>query len=186
MTLTFLICAILIFLVLFVGIIIYNRLIKNRNRMQEAWSLIDVFLKKRYELVPNLVEIVKGYSTHEQKLLEEVTRYRSETMKTTDTGSRIEGENRLEKALNNLIVTIENYPELKANEHFLKLQEQLVEIETDLERARRYYNGCVRENNIALESFPSNMIGNLFNFDKGIFFASDASERMVPDVSFNN
>ncbi len=166
-------------------IIIYNKLVKNQNRMQEAWSMIDVFLKKRYELIPNLVETVKGYSQHEQKLLEEVTRYRAEAMQASKTGNRIAGEIQLEKALNNLVVSVENYPELKANEHFLKLQQQLVEIENELEMSRRYYNGTVRENNITLESFPSNIIGNIFNFEKGLFFSSDISEKTLPDITFN-
>lgn len=151
-------------------IIIYNKLIKNRNRMLEGWSMIDVFLKKRYDLIPNLVDTVKGYSMHEQQLLEEVTRLRSEAMQMSSKAGLIDVESRLEKTLNQLVVTVEKYPELKANQHFLKLQQQLVTIENELELARRYYNGTVRENNIALESFPSNIIGNLFNLEKGTFF----------------
>lgn len=163
---------ILILVILFILwiIITYNKLVKNRNQVREAWSMIDVFLQKRYELIPNLVETVKGYSAHEQRLLEEVTRYRSEAMSASGSQNRIAGETRLEQALNNLFVTVENYPELKANEHFLKLQQQLTEIENELEMARRYYNGTVRENNIALESFPSNFVGQLFRFEKESFF----------------
>lgn len=176
----------LLLLLLLWGIIVFNKLVKNRNRMQEGWSLMDVFLKKRYELVPNLVEIVKGYSAHEQKLLEEVIRYRGQAMQAMDAGNQIPLEQSLGKSLGNLLVTIEKYPELKADEHFLHLQQQMVEIESELEKARRYYNGTVRENNIALETFPSTIIGRLFNFEKGTFFASGEQERSAPDISFTN
>lgn len=152
--------------------------------MQEAWSLIDVFLKKRHDLIPSLVDTVKGYSLHEQKVLEEVIRLRSEAMQADNTQKQIHSETGLGKSIDRLLVTIEKYPELRANEQFLKLQQQITELENDLEKARRYYNGTVRENNISLESFPSNIIGNLFSFSKGVFFASEASEKAIPTVSF--
>jgi len=177
--------AIVLGLLIICIIYIYNKLIKNKNRMQEAWSIIDVFLKKRHDLIPSLVNIVQGYSLHEKQTLEDVTRYRSEALHATDTQSQIAIETGLEKSLGKLLVTVESYPDLKANEQFLKLQQQITEVENELEKARRYYNGTVRENNISLESFPSNVIGSLFNFSKGVFFAAGTSEKNTPDVSFN-
>ncbi len=163
---------------------IYNKLVSNKNRMQEAWSAIDVFLKRRFDLVPALVEIVKGYATYEKKVLEQVTAYRTQAMQAPDQTQRMEKETAFGKAVDNLLVVAENYPDLKANENFLQLQQQLSELENDLAAARRYYNGTVRENNIALESFPSNIIGNLFSFRKGDFFAATADEKALPGVTF--
>lgn len=165
-------------------IIIYNELIRNKNRMQEAWSTIDVFLKKRFDLVPNLVDIVKGYAAHEKDVMEQVTRYRAQAMQASGLSQRMESETAFGRAVGNLMVVAENYPALKANENFLQLQQQLSILEEDLASARRYYNGTVRENNIALESFPSNIVGNLFSFQKGEFFAADPSEKVLPGVTF--
>jgi len=163
---------------------IYNKLVKNRNLMQEAWSGIDVFLKKRHDLVPALVETVKGYAAHEKTTLEDITRYRSEAMRAKDTEAQVASENRLANALSNLFVVVEKYPDLKANVNFLRLQQQLADLEHDLESSRRYYNGTVRINNIYVESFPSNLIAGWFKFGKGVFFAVDTSEKEVPQVSF--
>lgn len=164
-------------------IIIYNKLVKNKNRMQEAWSIIDVFLKKRYDLVPNLVDTVKTYASHEKNTLEKVTYYRSEAMHSTEIQARTQSENGLGNALSALLIVAENYPELKANNNFLQLQHQLVDLENDLEKARRYYNGTVRENNIYQESFPSNIIARIFQFSKGEFFNTDIAEKAVPDIT---
>ena len=163
----------------------YNRLVKNRNRMQEAWSIIDVFLKKRYEIIPLLVNTVKGYAIHEQRLLEEVTRLRVEAMNASGTQDKVISENQLGKAADRLFLNIENYPELKADKHFLMLQHQLSDLENDLEKARRYYNGTVRENNIYQESVPSNLIASLFRFSKGVFFTTNEKEKDVTQVEFN-
>ncbi|MDR1200540.1 MAG: LemA family protein [Tannerellaceae bacterium] len=167
-----------------VVIYIYNKLVKNKNRMQEAWSMIDVFLKKRHDLIPNLVDIVKGYAIHEKTTLEKVTRYRSEAMQAGNRQTQISSEIGLAKSLNNLLVSVENYPQLAANEQFLKLQQQITDIENDLEMARRYYNGTVRENNICRESFPSNIIAGMFNFPKGVFFALEPADKTTPVISF--
>ncbi len=168
----------IILLILFIGIVyIYNKLVRNRNNMEEAWSIIDVLLKKRHDLVPTLVEIVKGYSFYEKKVLEEITAYRSEAIDAKGISSQIKPENELGKALNNLMITAEAYPELKTSEHFLNLQKQLSELETGLERSRRYYNGTVRINNTYQESFPSNIISGIFDFQKGIFFNLDTSAK---------
>ncbi len=171
-------------LVVLAVVIIYNDLVRNKNRMQEAWSTIDVFLKRRFDLVPNLVDIVKGYAFHEKNVMEQVTLYRTQAMQAHDLTQRIESETAFGRAVGNLMVVAENYPTLKANENFLQLQQQLSELEEDLASARRYYNGTVRENNIALESFPSNLIGNLFSFPKGDFYAADPSEKVLPGVTF--
>ena len=163
---------------------IYNKLVGLKNRRQEAWSGIDVFLKKRHDLVPNLVAAVKGYAVHEQQTFEEVTRYRSQAMQAKEQGARIASEAGLSQALGRLLVVSESYPELKANINFLELQKQLSAIEEELSLSRRYYNGTVRENNIRIESFPSNLIANMFGFEKGTFFEIDKIEKLVPNVSF--
>jgi LemA protein len=174
-----------VLVILFMAVIsAYNKLVKFRNLMKEGWSGIDVFLKKRHDVVPNLVETVKGYAAHEKGTFEEITRYRSEAMQAKSAASQIESENQLGKALVNLMAVAENYPDLKANTNFLELQKQLSELENDLEKARRYYNGTVRENNIYVEQFPTNIIAGMFKFEKGLFFEIDSAERTTPQVSF--
>ena len=163
---------------------IYNKLVMLRNRMQEAWSGIDVYLKKRHDLVPNLVATVKGYATHEQKTMEEITRFRTQAMQAQDQGTRIASETGLGQALGRLMAVAESYPELKANINFLELQKQLAAIEEELSLSRRYYNGTVRENNIRIESFPSNIIAGIFGFAKGAFFEIDKTQTAVPNVTF--
>jgi len=165
-------------------IVVYNKLVKNKNLMQEAWSVIDVFLKKRHDLVPTLVEAVKGYAAYEKATFELIIRCRSEAIQAKGAEAQITSENHLGKALQNLLVVVEKYPDLKASDNFLRLQQQLVDVEHDLESARRYYNGTVRVNNIYVEKFPSNIIAGMFNYGKGVFFAADASEKTVPQSSF--
>ena len=167
-----------------ITIVVYNKLVKYKNLMQEAWSAIDVFLKKRHDLVPNLVETVKGYAAHEKTMFEDITRYRSEAIQAKNPQAQVALENHLGKALANLFVVVENYPDLKANVNFLRLQQQLTDLEHDLEASRRYYNGTVRMNNIYVEKFPSNIIAGMFNFPKGVFFAAGSSEKEVPQASF--
>ena len=179
----------LIILVVFLIIVVwvisaYNKLVKFKNLMQEAWSGIDVFLKKRHDLAPNLVEIVKGYAAHEKQTFEEVTRLRSQAINATGQEAQMESEAGLGMALGRLMVVAERYPELKANTNFLELQQQLAKLEEDLSLSRRYYNGTVRENNIYIEKFPSNIIAGMFNFKKGQFFEIENAEKTVPQVSF--
>jgi len=162
----------------------FNKLVTFRNRMKEAWSSIDVYLKKRHDLVPNLVETVKGYAAHEQQTFEEVIRQRSQAMQATNQSVRIGSESEFGKALGRLMAISENYPVLKANVNFLELQRQLSELEEELSLSRRYYNGTVRELNIAIERFPSNIMAGLFSFEKGVFFEIDKAEKKVPNVSF--
>ena len=170
-------------------IAVYNKLVKYKNMMKEAWSAIDVFLKKRHDLVPNLVEIVKAYAAYEKTVLEDITRYRSEAIQCRDgvrpVSAQVASENHLEKALANLFVVVENYPNLKANTNFLRLQQQMTDLEHDLEASRRYYNGTVRINNIYVEKFPSNIIARIFNFPKGVFFSIGSSEKEVPEISIS-
>ena len=162
----------------------YNKLVGYKNRMQEAWSGIDVFLKKRHDLVPGLVSVVKAYAAHEKQTFEEVTRYRTAAMQAHSPEAQMASEAGLGQAIGRLMVVAESYPELKANINFLELQKQLSVIEEDLSLSRRYYNGTVRENNIYIERFPSNLIAGMFHFEKGKFFEIDKTESVVPGVSF--
>lgn len=181
---TFILLGVLALLII-ITISIYNKLIAKRNLMKEAWSGIEVFLKKRYDLIPNLVETVKGYAGHEKQLLEEVTALRSNAIKSSTPAEQINSEKILTQALGRLMVAVEAYPELKANENFKELQQQLSSIESELEMARRYYNGTVRENNNSVESFPGNIVAGAFKFEKGIFYEiENAAHREAPKVSF--
>jgi len=171
----------LVLLLLGTGIWIYNRLIRNRNRVNEAWAGIDVQLQKRSELVPNLVQTVKGYAAHESSVFEEVANIRS----TTESGvnARAQNETALSRSLGRLFALAESYPDLKASEGFRQLHSSLVDIEDHLQYARRYYNGAVRDNNNLVEGFPSNIIAGLFKFYPAEFFEIElASQRSVPDV----
>lgn len=165
---------------------IYNKLVKLKNLVAEAWSGIDVQLKKRYDLIPNLVETVKGYAAHEKETLENVTRARNAAQQATTVEGQQAAENKLSGALMNLIAVAERYPELKANTNFLELQNMLSVVEGDIEKSRRYYNGNVREQNTLIESFPSNIIANMFGFVKSVFFElEDKSQKNAPSVKFS-
>ena len=175
----------LVVLVAFYGIGIYNRLVKLKTLVSEAWSGIDVQLKKRYNLIPNLVEVVKGYASHEKETFENVTKARSQAQNATTVEGQQAAENGLNKSLINLYAVAEQYPELKANENFLSLQNELSDIESDIEKARRYYNGTTRDYNILIDSFPSNIIAGMTNFKKEAFFEIDTeTERENPQVKF--
>ena len=164
---------------------IYNKLVRNKNLMAEGWSGIDVQLKRRTDLIPNLLESVKGYMKHERDLLSKVTRLRAESLKITDVPAKSQVENALSRSLANLFAVAENYPDLKANQNFLDLQRQLGEIEGQIQMSRRYYNGTVRNFNILIESFPSNLVAKKFNFSLANFFElEDETERAVPQVKF--
>ena len=176
-----------IFLIILAAIIVwvimtYNRFIKLVNLVKESWSGIDVQLKRRFNLIPNLIETVKGYAKHEAETLEELTKMRTGTDDVHERGAE---EGRISKAIQDLLVVVENYPDLKASTNFLELQRDLNEIETEIQMARRYYNGTVRDLNIQVESFPSNLIANIFNFNSAEFFEIDfAEQREVPKVEF--
>ncbi|MEE4310784.1 MAG: LemA family protein [candidate division KSB1 bacterium] len=184
MSITFIFLALILVIPILI-IIIYNRLVKNRNLMEEGWSGIEVQLKRRTNLIPNLIESVKGYMKHEKELLSDITRLRSESMKVNEVAEKSKLENALTRSLGNLFAVAESYPDLKANENFLDLQNELSEIEDQIQMSRRYYNGTVRNLNILIESFPSNIIANMFNFTKGTFFElEDAEDGSVPRVKF--
>ena len=175
----------LVVIFLLYGVSIYNRLVKLRNLVQEAWSSIDVMLKKRHDLIPNLVETVKGYATHERETLENVTRARNLAVGANSVETKEAAEKNLNQAMMNLFAVAEQYPDLKANANFQQLQSELTSIENDIEKSRRYYNGTVRENNTLVESFPSNIIANMYKFEKSPFFElENVAEREVPTVKF--
>lgn len=163
----------------------YNGLVKLRNMMQEGWSGIDVQLKRRFDLIPNLVETVKGYASHEKETLQNVTSARTAvTNAGSDHEKRLEAENMLTGTLRTLFAVAESYPDLKANTNFLNLQEQLSGIENDLQMARRYYNGTVRNLNTAIQQFPAVLIARQFGFKEAPFFEAEDGEKAVPKVSF--
>jgi LemA protein len=158
----------------------FNRLVRHANLVREGWSGVDVQLKRRHDLVPNLVEIVRSYASFERLLLEDVTRMRGAGHATR---ALQDGENALTAQLRNVLVVAENYPQLRANQNFLRLQEQLAETEDQLQMARRYYNGTVRDYNTTAESFPSNLVARLFGFEPREFFqVESAVERRRPEV----
>ncbi len=173
-------------LVILFGVVIYNKLVLLRNTVKSSWSDIDVQLKKRYDLVPNLVETVRGYAAHEKTTFEKVTEARSTAMRASSPAEKAKAENMLADTLKSLFAIAEAYPELKANANFMQLQTQLKELEDNIEYARRYYNAVVRDFNVLIESFPSNIIASTFKFEKSEFFELEAPEveRKVPKVSF--
>jgi LemA protein len=165
------------------ALLVYNRLIKLENLSVEAWSGIDVQLKKRHDLIPRLVEIVKGYATHEKTLLESIAMLRTKAMGTSDIKEQEQTQIEISKSLGNLIVVVENYPELKANQNFLELQKEISVVEHDLQRARRYYNGTVRNMNILVQQFPSSLVASIFGKTRKQFFdIKNETERAVPVV----
>ena len=164
-------------------IIIYNLFIRDKNHIKEAWSGIDVQLKRRHNLIPNLVASVRGYSKHERDLFEEITEKRAKSTKIENVKEKAAVEADLSGMIKNLFVVVEEYPDLKASQNFLDLQNQLVEIEDQLQYSRRYYNGRVRNYNIRVESFPSNLIAGIFDFKQEEFFEITlATERKTPEV----
>ncbi len=153
----------------------YNGFVSLRNQAKEAFSDIDVQLKRRYDLIPNLVEAVKGYMAHESGVFEKVTQARSQAMQATGS-AKAGAENQLSGALKSLFAVSENYPQLKANENFLNLQNELTDTEDKIQAARRFYNGMVRDLNTKIQGFPSNIIANLFGFKQMDFFGNDLTE----------
>ena len=166
-------------------IAVYNGLIKLKTRTEEAWSDIDVQLKRRYDLIPNLIDTVKGYATHERELLENVTKARTNAMNAGTAAEQGQAENMLTDTLKSLFAVAENYPDLKANQNFAKLQDELSDTENKIQAARRFYNGNVRDFNIKLQVFPTNIIAKQLGFEKRDFFEiDDEKEKEVPKVNF--
>ncbi len=169
--------------VLFVLVLVtYNSLIQLRNKVKEAFSTMDVYLKKRYDLIPNLVDIVKGYAKHETDTLQEVTKMRVDAQK-GDLNTAIDSEVKIGDALQSLLVVVEKYPDLKANTNFLDLQERLSKMEEEIAFSRRYYNGSVREYNNKCQMFPFNLIAGVFGFKSlPMYQVESEQERKVVDV----
>ncbi|HLC99497.1 MAG TPA: LemA family protein [Patescibacteria group bacterium] len=166
-------------------IAIYNSLITKRNRVDEAWSDINVQLKRRYDLIPNLIETVKGYAKHERELFEKVTLARSAAMGAGTMQEKAQAENMLSQTLKSLFAVSENYPDLKASQNFLQLQDELSDTENKIQAARRFYNGNVMEYNTSVEQFPTNLLASTFNFAKREFFQlENEAEKQVPKASF--
>ena len=162
----------------------YNTGIKLKNYKQEAFSTMDVFLKKRWDLIPNLLETTKGYAEHEKSVYTEVTDLRSKNYNNLPDDEKLDLNNKLSFGLSKLLAVAENYPELKANENFNKLSDSLSDIEGEIATSRKYYNGCVRELNNFLEYFPTNIIGARFRFEKGKFYEIDEAQRENIQVKF--
>jgi LemA protein len=164
---------------------LYNGLVKLKNRAKEAWADIDVQLKRRYNLIPNLVETVKGYATHEREVFEKVTEARTRAMGAQSVKEKQEAENILSGTLKTLFAVSEGYPELKASQNFLELQRELRDTEDKVQAARRFYNSNVRDLNIKIESFPANLIVSMLGFKKmELFELTAVEERAVPKVKF--
>lgn len=171
-------------LVLLMVILLYNRLVRLRNRLREGWSGIEVQLKRRHDLIPSLVAIVKGYASHERAVLEEVTAERAAAASAVGSEAAQAAEEKLAGGVGRLFALVEAYPDLKADKNYRALMTELVHTEDELQYARRYYNGAARDLNNVVESFPGNIIANVFKFQKGTFFeVSSAAERMAPRVS---
>jgi LemA protein len=169
------------------GVVLYNSLVKSRQMAEEAWSGIDVQLKRRADLIPNLIETVKGYAAHEKTTLQEVIelRNKAQAIPAGDVATRGMAENLLGQALGRVMAIAEAYPDLKANTNFLEMQRALDGIEGEIQMARRYYNGSARELNIKVESFPSNLIANPFGFAKKDYFEiTNEADRALPQVKF--
>lgn len=180
-----LIMLVIVIVIVFWFIMLYNKLVRNKNMAEEGWSGIDVQLKRRVDLIPNLIESVKGYMGHEQKLLKEITDLRARTMNTSAIGEKSQTENALTRSLAQLFAVAEAYPDLKASKNFIHLQTQLAEIENQIQMARRYYNGTVRNLNILIDSFPANIVANTFHFEKREFFeVENPEDRELPQVKF--
>lgn len=165
-------------------VVLYNGFVRLVTRTDEAWSDIDVQLKRRYDLIPNLVNTVKGYATHERELFEKVTAARSQAMQAGNPRDRVAAENMLTDTLKSLFAVAENYPDLKANTNFLELQRELSDTENKIQASRRFYNGNVMELNAKVDMFPSNIIANLFKFGKREFFEANESEKEPVKVEF--
>ncbi|MDR3333119.1 MAG: LemA family protein [Synergistaceae bacterium] len=171
-------------LLLLWGIKVYNGLVHRFNLKAEAWSGVDVQLRRRFDLVPNLVETVKGYASHEQGTLQKVVEARSAISSTTTQDARIDAENALSSTLRSLFAVAEAYPELKANSNFAQLQSELSSLENELQLARRYYNGAVREFNSAIQVFPSILISRRLGYEEAPFFSTDEESKEPVKVTF--
>ena len=170
--------------VIIVCIIIFNKLVKASNLNSEAFSNVDTALKKRYDLIPNLESIVKGYTSHEKNTLEDIAKIRTNLSNKMTVDDRQREEDKFSTVIKDVFVSVEHYPELKASQNFLSFQQALVKIEEDIEMARRYYNGTTRNYNILIEQFPTNIFAKLFGFEKRSYFEVDLLTRENVNVDF--
>ncbi len=186
MTTVYVVLGIVAFVLLY-GVGTYNKLIRLRQHVGESWAAIDTELKRRYDLIPNLVETVKGYALHERETLQAVVDARANAVASTGTpAEQARDENVLVGALRQLFAVVESYPDLKANQSFVGLQRELTVTEDRIQAARRFYNANVRDLNTRIEVFPSNLIASMFGFRAEVFFEIDDAERAVPQVSFSD
>jgi LemA protein len=184
MTTTTLIFIAIVVIVLIYGISLYNAFVSLRQKVAEAWADIDVQLKRRYDLIPNLVETVKGYASHESGVFEEVTKARAQAIQATGLEQKAEAENALSGTLKSLFAVSEAYPDLKANQNFLELQRELSDTENKIQASRRFYNSIVLSLNTKVESFPDSIIASSFGFEKKEYFEIAEAEKEVVKVSF--
>jgi LemA protein len=175
---------VIIAVILLWAILVYNKLISLRNQNQEAWSGIDVQLKRRHNLIPNLIATVKGYQDHEAGVMDDVTKLRQTAMQAGTVADKSKAESALGLGLGKLIAVAENYPDLKASANFIDLQKQLSDVEDQIQLARRYYNGTTRDFNTKIQSFPDNILAKQFHFNACEFFAADDADKSVPQVDF--
>lgn len=182
---TWIVLAVVAALALFV-VSVYNSLIQLKNKVDEGWADIDTQLKRRYDLIPNMVEIVKGYAKHEAKTLEAVIQARNIAMNANTPEEKMQAENALTGTLKTLFAVAESYPDLKANQNFLDLQATLKEVEEKLQLSRRYYNATVRDFNTKIEIFPNNIVAGMFKFDRRKFFEIEEEQRQNVKVSFDD
>lgn len=176
MSMVYIFGGVLLFVILFV-VLMYNGLVRMRNRQQEAWSDIDVQLKRRYDLIPNLVSTVKGYAKHEQETLRNVTEMRTRALAADGVKEKGEAEDMLSGALKTIFAVAENYPDLKASANFVELQQELSDTENKIQAARRFYNNTVQDLNTAVQVFPKNIVANLFGFKEEEFFELTGEEK---------
>jgi LemA protein len=177
----------IIILFIILAISLYNRLVKMRNNREQAFADVDVQLKQRHDMIPQLVDAVKGYMQHERGVLTEITEARSNAMKATTINDKIVAENRLSTALDGLKVAVESYPDLKASQNFLDLQNEIADIENKIAAARRFFNSATKELNVATEVFPSNIVATLFNFKRELMFELGDQRAVVeepPKIKF--
>lgn len=181
----FIIILVVVVLAVLWAVAIFNGLVTLKNRAKESWSDIDVQLKRRYDLIPNLVETVKGYAAHERELFEKVTQARANAMGAQGVQAKAEAENMLSSTLKSLFAVSENYPDLKASVNFLELQRELTDTEDKVQAARRFYNTNIRDLNIKIESFPANILANTFGFKQmELFQTANDAERQPVNVKF--
>ena len=183
--LTTLIIVIAVVIILLFLVVIYNRLTRQRILVREGWSGIGTFLQQRNDMIPNLVETVKGYAVHESRTLENVVKWRNRGVAAKTPAEQMEAGNQMNQALLDFFAVAEQYPDLKANANFLSLQNDLKEMETRINQSRRYYNGTVRDYNQSVAVFPNNLVAGVFNFTPEPFFEEDTQAREVPNVQFN-